>query len=332
MGSVGSRLVARLGERERREVQEFFEHDTTGSLTPPEDDKEENKESEEVDAQYAVEPPHDPMYFPVPDPVTRAGALAHLSATDEESVPAAEMGYGEDSAEFSDDDEDGYHRGLRFNEWDVDDGPHTPPRWEPLREQLTAIPKVNEPRGKASLVLGNDSTYTVSYSVIREDITTWDSGSSSKRSNTTAITSKKTARLLRRVAGKNTAVGRLLASMKKKEEAEEDTMNNMDPGHDDMGNFLMRGHRMAPMGETLPTEVLFPAGCEELRVLAYSRSWWGERGEWKQYMNKVYSIAGQRDRSKEKVFTIIASNSAVDGWAQQKSNTDVKLGAIPLGR
>lgn len=49
-------------------------------------------------------------------------------------------------------------------------------------------------------------------------------------------------------------------------------------------------------------------------------------------MNKVYSTAGLRDRTKKKVFTIVASNSDIEGW-KLKDNADSNIEKLTvLGR
>lgn len=50
--------------------------------------------------------------------------------------------------------------------------------------------------------------------------------------------------------------------------------------------YLMIDHRLGPMGCTPDTEVSFPVGCRELRVLAFFEM----DGTWHRYKDKVYSI------------------------------------------
>lgn len=55
--------------------------------------------------------------------------------------------------------------------------------------------------------------------------------------------------LIKQASRKNTAVGRLLASLQRKEEEDRDTTKEM--VNDGAENFLMRDHRMAPVGKCL---------------------------------------------------------------------------------
>lgn len=143
------------------------------------------------------------------------------------------------------------------------------------------------PRGDTPhLVFANDSIYTVSYSVIQEN-----------KMRTTEHTERTASRTNLRLllghagAGIQAGAGHDMEEMTKWE---------------GVGLFRMKDFRMAPGGKTPPTEVPFPADCEELRVLAYFRN---GRGAWQLYKNKVYSTGSSRSK-KSFILTAMDNNIA----------------------
>ena len=257
MGIVSSR------RRQEREMQDFFENHTTGSLTPPNDEEEEG--GEEVEHPYAIERlpsdeeqgegedseheesqqlpyyAYDPLYYYYPpgDPARRRGAIMQHSVADDGDfssvAPSGDAGPAEEEPPDGND-------------------VIAPPSPAVCREPDDELPAIQElaeaPRGKASLVLANNSIYTVSYSVIREDKMRGNNGQhdvSEVLERNFARNSANNAQLLKQASLKNTAVGRLLARLE--EEAEEDTLTSMEEDDAEHFCFLMRDHRMAPVGE-----------------------------------------------------------------------------------
>lgn len=121
-----------------------------------------------------------------------------------------------------------------------------------------------EPR----MILSNKSPYRVSYSVIQED-----------KKRTTARTRKVTSSMGMRLKASITGECGASADGRRTTDLTEDT--------EETELCLVHDHRMEPMGQTQDTEVLFPLGCQDLRV--YAR--FEEDGQWKVYKNKRYSIA-----------------------------------------
>lgn len=73
--------------------------------------------------------------------------------------------------------------------------------------------------------------------------------------------------------------------------------------------FLLRDHRMGPNGSCQPTQVPFPANCEQVRVYGFFEE---EDGQWQRYKDKVYSI-GRGNRS----FTLNALDSNIAPYARK---------------
>lgn len=143
------------------------------------------------------------------------------------------------------------------------------------------------PRGKTpQLVFANDSIYTVSYSVIQEN-----------KLRTTEHTERTANTRNLTFAAGNLGVG-VMACLRR--EMEEITKM------EDVWYFRMKDHRMGPLGKTPTTKVVFPPGCDELRVLAYFQN---GSGKWQLYKNKVYS-AGKSRAKKSFILRALDTNIA----------------------
>lgn len=142
-----------------------------------------------------------------------------------------------------------------------------------------------EPR----VLLANRSDYSVSYWVVQED-------------------KKRTTEHLESIVssiGMHLNVGNQGGSLAGDVERTKEETTHTEEGV----YFLMRDHRMGPNGSTQPTQVPFPADCEDVRVYGFFE----ENGQWQRFKDKVYSIA--RDK---KDFYITALTSNIVPYANKK--------------
>lgn len=171
MGAARSRLDRRR-EGRGREYEDPFENYTTGTLTPREAvDWEDGREVDdpyrrELDRQTMID--LDPMYYRDPDLAERVRISSDTAGRN--VLPLTEAD-DEDASVFPSGGSSVWELG-----WEDGNDRVVPPTVpggdrEPNMEALPLTQEVVEqrPGGKASLVLINDSIYTVSYSVIRED-------------------------------------------------------------------------------------------------------------------------------------------------------------------
>lgn len=85
-----------------------------------------------------------------------------------------------------------------------------------------------------------------------------------------------------------------------------------DGGEEEDAYFLTRDHRMGPRGGTQATKVPFPVGCREMRVCAFFR---GE-DQWRLFHDKVYSTWLFR-----KIFNFIATDADISTCISVPSTT-----------
>lgn len=145
-------------------------------------------------------------------------------------------------------------------------------------------------RTEPRLFLGNNSGYRVSYWVIQED-----------KQRTSAHQERIASSVSLHLNLGHTG-GSLSGDVKR---GKEETIETEAMGV----YFLMRDHRMGPNGSSQPTQVPFPANCEQVRVYGFFEE---EDGQWQRYKDKVYSI-GRGKRS----FILNALDSNIAPYAKK---------------
>lgn len=135
----------------------------------------------------------------------------------------------------------------------------------PLRAtEHVRLDRATEPR----IVLSNRSSFRVSYSVLQED------------KKKTCAHFKRTIKSMSLSLNASLASGMTVSgSGSKKDVTTVET--------EDTAMYLMYDHRMEPTGITGSTDVLFPVGCQQLRVFVFFQD---EEGRWVFCKNKAYSI------------------------------------------